>query len=58
MNSNELEALAAKLHAQIDRSAGNSETLKVELEDVKDWIALQAQECEPCSEPSFFLNLI
>jgi len=58
MNAIEREGLAAKLHAQMDRSASPSETPTVELEDVKDWIELQKQECEPCSEPSVFLNLI
>jgi hypothetical protein len=58
MNSPELEALAAKLHAQIDRSADHSEMPKVELEDVKGWIALHRKESESYFELSFFLDLI
>jgi hypothetical protein len=58
MNSPELEALAAQLHAQIDRSPNDSEMSKVELEDVKGWIALQMNEAEPYSELSFFLKLV
>jgi hypothetical protein len=30
---------------------------KVELEDVKGWLALRKKEAESCSELSFFLNL-
>ncbi len=44
MNSPELEALAAKLYAQIDRSPNRSEMPQVELEDVKGWIALHRKE--------------
>ena len=55
MNSSELEALAANLHAQIDRSP-KSEMPKVELQDVKSWIASHMKEA--CFEPSFFLNLV
>ena len=58
MDSPELEALAVKLHGQIDRHSDNSETPKVELEDVRAWIALQTSEAECCSEPAFFLNLV
>ena len=57
MNSPELEALAAKLHAQIDRSSSHSEMPKVELEDVKGWVALH-KEAESYFELSFFLNLV
>jgi hypothetical protein len=56
MSSTELEAFAAKLHAQMDRSPNRAETPKVELEDVKGWIASHKQEAEP--ELSFFLNLL
>ena len=58
MNSRELEDLAIKLHAQIDRSADHSEMTKVELEDVKGWIALHRKESESHFDFSFFLNLI
>ncbi len=58
MNSPELEGLAAKLHAQIDRSSNRSDMPKVELEDVKGWIALHKKEVESYSELSFFLNLV
>jgi hypothetical protein len=58
MNSSELEALAAKLHTQIDRSPNHSEVPKVELEDVKGWIALHKKEAESYSELSFFLDLV
>ena len=58
MNSRELEALAAKLHTQIDRSPSRSEMPRVELEDVKGWIALHMKEAESYSELSFFLNLV
>jgi hypothetical protein len=58
MNPTELEALATKLHAQMDRSPNRSELPKVELEDVKGWIASHKQEAESCSELSFFLNLL
>jgi hypothetical protein len=58
MSSPELEALAVKLHRQIERSSHHSEMPKVELEDVKDWIALHRKESESCFELSFFLNLV
>ncbi len=58
MNSPELEGLAAKLHAQIDRSPNRSEMSQVELEDVKGWIALHRKEAESYFELPFFLNLI
>jgi hypothetical protein len=58
MNSIELEAFAAKLHAQMDRSPDRSELPRVELEDVKGWIASQKKEAEFCSEFSLFLNLL
>jgi hypothetical protein len=55
MNSSELDAFAAKLHAQINRGPGT----KIELKDVKSWIALRENEAESCSEPPFFfLKLI
>jgi hypothetical protein len=57
MNPPELEALAAKLHAQMNRSPNRSEMPKVELEDVKGWIALQKKEAESYFELPFFLNL-
>jgi hypothetical protein len=58
MNSRELEALAIKLHTQIERSPGSSGMPKVELEDVKDWIALHREESKSCFDLSFFLNLV
>ncbi len=58
MNSTELETFAAKLHAQMDRSPNGSEMPKVELEDVKGWIASHKKEAECYSELSFFLNLV
>jgi hypothetical protein len=58
MSSTELEAFAAKLHAQIDRSPQLFRMPRVELEDVKGWLALQKKEAESCSELSFFLNLL
>jgi hypothetical protein len=58
MNPPALEALAAKLHAQIERSPNHSEMPKVELEDVKGWIALHKKEAESYFELSFFLNLV
>jgi len=58
MSSRELEALAVKLHTQIERSSDHCEMPKVELEDVKDWIALHRKESESCFELSFFLNLV
>jgi hypothetical protein len=58
MNSTELEAFAAKLRAQMDRSPDRSQLPRVELEDVKGWIASQKQEAEFCSEFSFFVNLV
>jgi hypothetical protein len=58
MSSPELEALAIKLHSQIDRSSNRSEMPKVELEDVKDWIALHRKESESCFDLSSFLNLV
>ena len=57
MNSSELEAFAVKLHAQIDQSDGDGEIAKIEIKDVKDWIAL-CMEAESCSEPPLFLNLL
>ena len=58
MNWPELEVLAAQLHMQIDGSLDHSEMPKVELEDVKGWLALRKKEAESCSELSFFLNLV
>jgi hypothetical protein len=58
MNSSELEAFAAKLHAQMDRIPHRSEMPNVELEDVKGWIASHKKEAESCSELSLFLNLL
>jgi hypothetical protein len=57
MNSPELEALAAELHAQMERSS-HCEESKVELEDVKGWIASHRKQAESYSELSFFLNLL
>ncbi len=57
MNSPELEALAVKLHTQIDRSSNHSDMPKIELEDVKGWIALHKKEAESYPELSFFLDL-
>jgi hypothetical protein len=57
MSARELEALAISLHTQMERSS-RSETPKIELEDVKDWIALHRNESESCFELSFFLNLV
>ena len=58
MTSAELKAFAAKLHTQIDRMSNHSEMPKVELEEVKGWIALRKNEAESCPELSFFLNLL
>jgi hypothetical protein len=58
MNSTELEAFAAKLHAQMGRSSNPSEMPKVALEDVKGWIASRKREADSCSELSSFLNLL
>lgn len=58
MDSSELEALAATLRAEIDRSPARSEIPRIELKDVKSWIVLRKKEAEACSEPSFFLNLL
>jgi hypothetical protein len=58
MTSTELEAFAAKLHAQIDRSPQPCRMPKVALEDVKGWLASQKREAESYSELSFFLNLL
>ena len=58
LNSAELETLAAKLHAQLAHTPHRSEGPKVELEDVKGWLASQKKESESPSELSFFLNLL
>jgi hypothetical protein len=58
MNGPELELLAAQLHMQIDARSNDPEMPKVELEDVKGWLALRRKEAESCSELSFFLNLV
>ena len=58
MNSRELEALAAKLHKQINRICEHSELPKVELEDVKRWIALHRNESSCCFELSSVLSLL
>jgi hypothetical protein len=57
MNANELEALAVKLYTQMGRSSHRSEEQRVELEDVKGWIASHKKETESSSEFSFFLNM-
>jgi len=48
MSLMELEDLAAKLRHAIARNPGNSRMEEIELEDVKQWIAIR-QSCE--SEP-------
>jgi hypothetical protein len=58
MNAPELEALAVKLHGQIERSSNHRETPRVELEDVKGWMELRKKESESCFDVSLFLNLI
>ena len=58
MNGPELEVLAAQLHTQIGARSNDSEMPKVELEDVKGWLALRRKEAESCAELSFFLNLV
>lgn len=58
MNAPELEALAVKLHEQIDRTSTDCETPRVELEDVKGWVELRKKESESCFDLSLFLNLI
>ena len=58
MNSRELEALALKLHRQINRVCEHSELPKVELEDVKQWIALHRKESSRCFELSSVLSLL
>ena len=58
MNSRELEALAVKLQAQINRVCESSELPKVELEDVKGWIALHRKESAHCFELSSVLSLL
>jgi len=58
MNSRELEALAVKLQTQINRICEHSELPKVELEDVKRWIALHRKESASCFELSSVLSLL
>ena len=58
MNSRELEALAVKLQRQINRVCEHSELPKVELEDVKQWIALHRKESSRCFELSSVLSLL
>ena len=58
MSPAELEAFAAKLHGQMDRSVHRCDMPSVELEDVRSWIASQKKEPESYSELSFFLNLL
>ena len=56
MNASELEALAAQLYAQINH--GHSDA-RIELNEVKSWIASRKKEAESCPEPLFFfLNLV
>jgi hypothetical protein len=50
MSLMELEDLAAKLRHTIARNPGNSRMEEIELEDVKQWIAIR-QSCQ--SEPQF-----
>jgi len=49
----ELEAIAAKLQAQIARNPKHSKMEKVELEDVNGWIALRKKEADTNSSPLF-----
>jgi hypothetical protein len=58
MNSRELEALAVKLQTQINLISERSELPKVELEDVKRWIALHRKESGACFELSSVLSLL
>jgi hypothetical protein len=58
MNSRDLEALAVKLHTQINRIGEHSELPKLELEDVKRWIALHRKESKYCFELSSVLSLL
>ena len=53
MSLSELEAFAAKLQAQVNRS-GRAEGDKIELQDVRNWIALRKREAESCPEPIEF----
>jgi len=57
-NSRELEALAVKLHMQINRICEPCDLPKVELEDVKRWIALHRKESSCCFELSSVLSLL
>ena len=50
MSLMELEDLAAKLRHTIARNPGNSRMEEIELENVKQWIAIR-QSCQ--SEPQF-----
>jgi hypothetical protein len=47
----EVEGLAAKLRYSIARSPENSGMVQVELEDVKQWIAIRQNRDELASEP-------
>ena len=50
MSLMELEDLAAKLRHMIARKPGDSRIEEIELEDIKQWIAIR-QSCQ--SEPQF-----
>lgn len=51
MSLTELEDLAAKLRHTIARNPGNSRMEQVELEDVKQWIAIRQNRDNSESEP-------
>ena len=51
MSITELEDLAAKLRHTIARNPGHSRTEQVELEDVKQWIAIRQNRDSSESEP-------
>jgi hypothetical protein len=51
MSVTELEDLAAKLRHTIARNPGPSRTEQVELEDVKQWIAIRQNRDSSESEP-------
>ena len=51
MSLTELEDLAAKLRHTIARNPGNSRMEQVELEDVKQWIAIRQNRDKSESEP-------
>lgn len=58
MSLSELQAFAARIYVQIERSPSTSLLSKIELEHVESWIALRQKEAETSLDLSPFVNAL